>query len=90
MNARKLILLSLAALAIIIAAVWIGRSRAPESAAQQNLYPDLKSKLDSVTSISVFKAGDQLAVEIARDGDTWKVKQRGSYLADGGKVKSLL
>jgi hypothetical protein len=90
MNARNLSTLSVVAVLILIVAFWIGHSSAPEHTAQQLLYPDLKGKLDSVTSLQVFKAGDQLSVELVRDGETWKVKQRNNYAADTNKVKALL
>jgi len=90
MNARNLGLLGLAAVVVILAAVWMGRPRTTDVGADRNLYPELKGKLDSIKGISIFKAGDQVAVDLVRDGDVWQVKQRDSYAADTGKVKTLL
>lgn len=90
MNSRALRLLGAVAIVIIIAAVLVSRSRRPDNVEQASLFPTLKGKLDSVTGISIYKSGDQLAVDIAHDGDTWKVKQRGAYPADQNKVRTLL
>ncbi len=90
MNARNLRLLVAAAVLIVAVAFWVGHSRAPQSAEQQPLYPGLKGKLDSVTGVSIFKAGDQLAAELLRDGAKWKVKQRHDYPGDAVKINNLL
>ena len=90
MNARNLGILSVAALLIIVAAIWAGHSQRPDTLAEQSLYPDLKEKLDAVSGISIYKAGDQLAVDAVRDNDAWRVKQRNNFPADPAKVKSLL
>jgi len=90
MNARNLGLLGSAALLIVIAALWLGHSRPSTSASEPNVYPELKGKLDAVTGVAIFKAGDQSAVQLVRNGDAWQVKERSDYPADASKIKTLL
>lgn len=90
MNRRALGILSVVAFVIIGAAVWMGYARSPRSTEQTSLYPSLKGKLASVSGLSIYKAQDQLAVELAKDGANWKVKQRNDFPADVVKVNQIL
>ncbi len=94
MNSRNLTLLSLVAVLIIGAAIWVGHSRTPQSVVQQSLYPDLTGKLSAVQGITIHKALDQVAVELTRNAtgknSTWQVKQRHNYPADTHKIDALL
>src|SRR5262245_3001519 len=90
MNARQLLYLSIAALVIIVAAIWIGHARGPTSTEAASLYPDLKDKLATVTAITVRKGGDQVAATLTLADAKWRLKERSNYAADSGKVNSLL
>jgi len=89
MNARSLSVLALAAVALMLGAWWLS-SRDAQVSAETALYPSLKSNLADVQGMRVFGKGDQLAVEVARDGDKYVVAQRHRYPADSSKVKTLL
>lgn len=90
MNSRQLLILSGAAIVIVAGAVWIGSPRSPRSEQNIALYPALKGQLQKATRVRIFKAGDQLSVELARDGAIWRLKQRHDFPADGNKVNTLL
>lgn len=91
MNSKKLIVLCAIAVVAIAAGVWLASERSSSSVqASSALYPDLKKKLNDATSVKIFSAGDELAVEIARKEDSWVVTQRKDYPADGSKVRKLL
>lgn len=91
MNSRKLQILSLVALAALVAGVWLASERSTSTLDEYSqLYPDLKENLNDATALRIFKADDELAVEVSRKGDTWVVAQRENYPADEAKLRTLL
>jgi hypothetical protein len=93
MNSRQLRWLSVIALAVVIAAVWIGFTRTATSHSGEQrarLYPALQGQLAKVQAVRIFIPGDQLGVELARSTSSWTVKQRNGYPADTQKVNALL
>lgn len=91
MNLRQLAYLSIAALAIIAIAAWLGFSRKPDSEpAALFLFPDLKSELAKVSGVRVYKGNEELVVEAARTDSGWSVNQRHDYAGDAGKINALL
>jgi hypothetical protein len=90
MNSRLLAWLSAATVLVALLAVWMATTRTPSDTEAVALYPDLKGKMTDVTGVDIYKAGDQLAVQLVRDGNRWQVKQRANYPADTAKVVSLL
>jgi hypothetical protein len=90
MNARNLLTLSIAALMLILGAWWLSSSKQPRDTTAAALYPELKGKLADVQGVRIFGKGDQLAVEVLRDGNQFVVAQRQRYPADSSKVKTLL
>jgi hypothetical protein len=90
MNARNLLRLCIAALVLILGAWWLSSSKQPRDATAAALYPELKGKLSEVQGVRIFGKGDQLAVEVLRDGNQYVVAQRNRYPADSSKVKTLL
>lgn len=89
MDSRKLTVLAALAVAVIAVALLLTRQpSAPD--APPLLYPQLEAELSSVTAVSIYKAGDVRAVELARRGDGWVVNERGGFPADGARVNRLL
>jgi hypothetical protein len=91
MNSRKLFILSLVALGALVTGVWIASERSSSTLDEYSpLYPDLKKSLNDAKAVRVFKAGDELAVELSRENDAWRVQQREGYPADDAKLRALL
>jgi len=90
MNSRGLLTLTAAALALILGAWWLSSRNGTQDATEALLYPALKNKLGEVQGIRVFGKGDQLAVEVLREGGQYVVAQRHRYPADSTKAKALL
>jgi hypothetical protein len=92
MTSRRLLTLSIIALVAVVAGVWLaGRQGSSASGTQaQLLYPELKTQLDSVNAIHIYKAGDARSVELLRKDGSWTVGERDGYPADGAKVRKLL
>jgi hypothetical protein len=91
MNSSNLLKLTIAAAVLILGAWWLTtRNSATSDVAEAALYPELKGKLAEVQRLRVFGKGDQLAVEIVREGDAFLVEQRHRHPADNSKVKTLL
>lgn len=92
MNSRKLLILSVGALVVIAAGLWLASAqfstRSGDSYAA--LYPALEQQLDSITAIHLFKPGDTRAVELARKDSGWTVTERAGYPADQSKLHKLL
>jgi hypothetical protein len=90
MNSRQLTSLGIAALAIIIGAVWIGLARRPSTDSSAALFPALKGQLGKVQALQIYAAGNQLTAEINRSQTGWSLKQRNNYAADSAKINALL
>ncbi len=92
MTSRRLLILIVAAIAAIVAGVWLaGRQDSSGSSTGMGaLYPELKEQLNSVSAVNIYKAGDARVVELKKQGETWTVSERDSYPADEGKVRKLL
>lgn len=89
MDSRKLSILAALAVVVIAAALLLTRQpSAPD--APPLLYPQLEAELNSVTAVSIYKAGDARAVELSRKGDGWVVNERGGFPADSARVNHLL
>jgi hypothetical protein len=90
MNSRQLMWLGIAALAIILGAVWIGTTRSPSTEASAHLYPALKGQLAKVQAIKIHPANIELSLELNRTPNGWTLKQRNQYPADSTKINALL
>lgn len=91
MTSRKVTLLAIVAIAVLVAALLL--TREPSSTAGMNdaaFYPDLSKQMDSVTAISIYRAGDAKAVELTRKDGQWLVNERAGYPASAAKVNRLL
>lgn len=90
MNSRQLVYLSVAALAIVLIASWLGFARKPDTGASAPLYPDLKANLADVKAVRVYKAGELPVVAAVRTESGWSIEQRNGYPGDAGTINSLL
>lgn len=90
MTSRKVLVLAAVAVLVLIAALLLSRPESSHESKQAALYPNLKTELNSVTAVRIFKAGDTRAVELVRDKGEWSVSERESYPADASRVRKLL
>ncbi len=90
MNARRIAFFAFAVIIVLGLASWIAGSHRGDSSQSALLYPQLKSAVNSIDTIGIFKAGDVKAVELKRNDQGWTVSERAGYPADGVKVRKLL
>ncbi len=74
----------------VVAAVWVARGTGlkVDPLAGQLVLPEAAKKIDDVGRIALVH-GDQKTT-LMRDGDKWKIEERGGYLADTTKVGQAL
>jgi hypothetical protein len=91
MNPRRLLILGVVTFVAIAAAIWLaGQRSAPAMAADTPLYADLKTQLDAIKAIRIFKAGDERVVELLRGEHGWTVTERSGYPADAAQIRKLV
>jgi hypothetical protein len=91
MSRHRLLILTIAALVAIGAALLLTSHRnASPDLGGAALLPSLGAELDTVTSLSVFKASPTPTVTVHKQGDQWTVAERANYPADVSKVRKLL
>jgi hypothetical protein len=91
MNSKKLSILFAVGIVAIAVGIWLaGRGASSAISSTSALYPNLQSSLQNAISVRIYSAGDTLAVDLRRDGDSWSVAQRSGYPADATKVRKLL
>ena len=92
MNSRKITVLAFAAAVVIAVALLLAHRQSSTQAdnTPDLLYPKLQAELNSVTAVSIFKPGDERAVELTRQDGNWLVTERSGYPADTAKVHRLL
>jgi hypothetical protein len=92
MTSRRLIILAALAIIVIAGALFLTRQPAPSQAGSPTalLYPKLEAELATVTALSIYKPGDERAVELTGKDGNWTVTERSGYAADTAKVHRLL
>lgn len=82
----------LAAVAVLLVAILIALQFGGQESGTNGklLYPDLKSKINNITSLTVTRAGPENPVEIRKDADSWVVASRDNYPLDIAKLRQLL
>ena len=90
MSARRVAWLLVVGLAVIAFASWLSSRRHLERdmAAGALVLPGLEHNVNTVTKVSLRK-GDGTHATLKREGDTWRVEERG-WPADVGRVRKLL
>jgi hypothetical protein len=90
MNSKKLSILFAVGILAIAAGIWLAGRGSSSIDSTSALYPGLQRSLQNAKSVRIYSAGDTLAVDLQRDGDTWSVAQRNGYPADATKVRKFL
>lgn len=92
MTSRRLIILAALAIVVIAGALFLTRQPSPSQAGDSTalLYPKLEAELAAVTALSIYKPGDERAVELLRKDGNWTITEQSGYAADTAKVHRLL
>jgi len=91
MSRQRFIALLVAALAVIVVALYVSTQRnAVREVHGLPLLPALAGELDSVTSLSVQKGSTTPSVTVHKQGEQWTVAERANYPADVAKLRKLL
>ena len=90
MNARRLAWLLLAAVALVVFAIWLASRRHLERSivVGELVLPGLEQSVNAVSVVRLRKAKD-VQTTLQKGGDGWSVAERG-WPADLGKVRKLL
>jgi hypothetical protein len=91
MSAHKLRVLLVVAVVAVVLALWASSVQQPQRSEQAGalLLPGLMAQLESATAFSV-SGGDGGEIDIERDGEVWRLRQRHGYPADVGKLREYL
>ncbi|MEM6639756.1 MAG: DUF4340 domain-containing protein [Pseudomonadota bacterium] len=91
MKGRPLSLVVGAVLAALVAYL-VSQNRAPDTrlASEESLVPGLAEGLNEVSRLVITGPGDRVKVSLSRGDDRWTVDERGGYVADTAKIRSLL
>jgi hypothetical protein len=91
MNRKQLIILGITALVVSLLAVFLSlrESNRYEPTSHVRLYPDLESKLNSITRLVVQQAGQTPVTLKLKDG-RWRVAEKSGYPADLGQLRKTL
>jgi len=92
MKSQSLRWLVIAAVVALGAALYATSVRQPvaEAGLGVKLYPDLGAKLNDVTAVRIYGAGDKQTVDIEKSAAGWTVTERAGFPADVGRVRELL
>lgn len=90
MNRKLLLTLGIVAVVAVAAAVWVSgqRKAVSEAAAGGVLVPDLKSRINDVSRVSIDDGSER--VDLVRQDERWVVEQRGGFAADLGQLRRRL
>ena len=91
-NSKVILGLGAATLVAIVAATVLSTNRKPqsESAVTQYALPTLRNQVNEVKRIKLTAAEDKPVVTLVKEANGWTVKEKGSYPADSGKLRSFL
>jgi hypothetical protein len=89
MNTRqiKVLVIVLVVLVVGLFATNLSNNQGGDTASNL-LFPDLKEEINTVSEVTVIKAGE--SVTIRNDGGKWILPDRDGYPADTGKLRKLL
>lgn len=90
MNPRRIIILAIAAVVAVTIGVLLANRSTHTSLDGEHLYPDLQAQADSVSAIRIYKAGDERAIEILRDGAAWTLTERHAHPIAAVKARNLV
>ena len=90
MNSKNLKILAAIAI-VLIAIVTVMQFRGDDSISSGDLlFPDLKSNINSIDSVTVTRAGTDGITEINKDSDSWTIASRDGYPVSVGALRQLL
>jgi Domain of unknown function (DUF4340) len=87
---RRGVIAGMSVLVLVAGAYWVATRDRSDKLVSALLYPDLSAQLQSAERLQLFTAGEQLAVEVVREGERWSVTQRADYPADKARIGALL
>lgn len=90
MNKRNVRSLAIACIALAVVLVVLQTGKDDTSTGGSLLFPELKADINSITRVSVTRAGEDEATVISREADSWVVTSRDDYAADIGILRELL
>ena len=92
MNPRMLVRLVVVALVALVAALWLGSRRGPntELEGHKALVPGLKDALNDVTVVKLTGAANKAIATLEKGEKGWHVAERGGYSADSAKVREFM
>ncbi|MGY6215917.1 DUF4340 domain-containing protein [Methylolobus aquaticus] len=92
-NSRTVGLLGVAAVLAIVAAVALNHARRPVAEPDRSAtfaVPALHGHINDVTGLTITGPENKVLVTLTKSSQGWRVKERGDYPADTGKLRELL
>ncbi|MET0229664.1 MAG: DUF4340 domain-containing protein [Rhodanobacteraceae bacterium] len=95
MNRRTLIGLALAAVAVFVVAIVIGRFNAPRTdvaggQAETSLVPSLRDRVNDIDRVVVTGAGGKPVATMTRNASGWSIAEKNGFAVDTGKLREFL
>jgi len=92
MSVRMLMILSLATAAVLALALYLVQRPGNEavSTLEQPLLPGLKERVNAIEAIDIVGADGELSVQLRRERDRWRVREKHDYEADFAQIHELL
>lgn len=91
MDKKNIAVLVIITLLVVVIAVLLAQRReaaTSDDALGALFFRDLEQKLDDVTTVEIVQGKDHVTLQ--RDGETWRIKEKGGYAADFDKLKPLV
>lgn len=90
MNKHSLRILAIVSLALVLILFALQLGNNDSSTSGELLFPQLKSEINDIDSLTVTRSGDDGATVIAKRDDAWVIASREDYPADIGTLRELL
>lgn len=87
-NSLKLLTGAAALLIVVLLAMQLIKPDAVSNNAL--LFPDLRDKVNDVTTITITRAGDETPTVIRKTAEAWVVESRDDYPADVSKLRAIM
>ena len=91
MNKKNIAVLVIITLLVVVIAVLLAQRRqaaTSDDALGALFFHGLEQKLDDVATVEIVQGKDHVTLQ--RDGETWRIKEKGGYAADFDKLKPLV
>ena len=90
MNKNNLKILAAMSVALILILAGLQFSKDDPASSGSLLFPQLKSEINDITSLTITRAGDEKATVIRKSSDNWIMASRDNYPADIARLRALL